>query len=107
MSGNDDARRLFEDLLSGYNKLVRPEARSGNRTEPLNVKFKMRLSQLLDVVSLLGGRRFTDYIIYITDNLLKTFLHNLLKSFLYNLLKAFFLYFAAREEPNRHHQRLA
>lgn len=45
---DQDASRLFEDLLADYNKLVRPV---GNNTEALTVKFKLRLSQLLDVVS--------------------------------------------------------
>ncbi|GMT30642.1 hypothetical protein PFISCL1PPCAC_21939, partial [Pristionchus fissidentatus] len=43
---NRDANRLFEDLLSDYNKLVRPV---DNNTETLVVKFKLKLSQLLDV----------------------------------------------------------
>lgn len=38
-------------MLSGYNKLIRPITK-GNKQTPLVVKFKMRLSQLLDVVSL-------------------------------------------------------
>uniref|UniRef100_A0A914V1Q4 Uncharacterized protein n=1 Tax=Plectus sambesii TaxID=2011161 RepID=A0A914V1Q4_9BILA len=45
-SANADAKRLFEDLLSDYNKLIRPV---GNSSAVLDVKFKMRLSQLLDV----------------------------------------------------------
>jgi hypothetical protein len=47
--GNLEANRLFEDLLSGYNKLIRPVT-DGDKAIPLVVKFKMRLSQLLDVV---------------------------------------------------------
>lgn len=43
---NPNAKRLFEDLLSGYNKLIRPVA---NNSDLLQVKFKLRLSQLLDV----------------------------------------------------------
>ena len=46
--GNPDANRLFEDLLSDYNKLVRPV---NNNSETLAVKFKLKLSQLLDVVN--------------------------------------------------------
>lgn len=44
---NKDAARLFEDLLADYNKLVRPVE---NNTATLVVKFKLKLSQLLDVV---------------------------------------------------------
>ncbi|VDN58332.1 unnamed protein product [Dracunculus medinensis] len=45
-SGNKDANRLFEDLLADYNKLVRPV---DNNSETLIVRFKLKLSQLLDV----------------------------------------------------------
>lgn len=45
-NGNPDAKRLFDDLLSSYNKLVRPVI---NVTDPVTVKFKLKLSQLIDV----------------------------------------------------------
>lgn len=44
-----DSSKLYEDLLSDYNKLVRPVL---NNTDQLVVRFKLKLSQLLDVVSL-------------------------------------------------------
>jgi len=44
--GNPDAKRLFDDLLSSYNKLVRPVI---NVTDAVTVKFKLKLSQLIDV----------------------------------------------------------
>lgn len=47
VAANKDAARLFEDLLADYNKLVRPV---DNNTATLVVKFKLKLSQLLDVV---------------------------------------------------------
>lgn len=47
-SGNPDAKRLYDDLLSNYNKLVRPVV---NVTDALQVKIKLKLSQLIDVVS--------------------------------------------------------
>lgn len=47
-SGNPDAKRLYDDLLSNYNKLVRPVV---NVTDALTVKIKLKLSQLIDVVS--------------------------------------------------------
>ena len=46
--GNPDAKRLYDDLLSNYNKLVRPVV---NTTDPLTVRIKLKLSQLIDVVS--------------------------------------------------------
>ena len=48
--GNPDAKRLYDDLLSNYNKLVRPVQ---NTTDPLTVRIKLKLSQLIDVVSLI------------------------------------------------------
>ena len=45
--GNPDAKRLYDDLLSNYNKLVRPVA---NVSDALEVKIKLKLSQLIDVV---------------------------------------------------------
>lgn len=44
--GNPDAKRLYDDLLSNYNKLVRPVQ---NTTDPLTVRIKLKLSQLIDV----------------------------------------------------------
>ena len=46
--GNPDAKRLYDDLLSNYNKLVRPVV---NVTDAVTVKLKLKLSQLIDVVS--------------------------------------------------------
>ncbi len=45
--GNPDAKRLYDDLLSNYNKLVRPVV---NVSEPVMVRLKLKLSQLIDVV---------------------------------------------------------
>lgn len=47
-SMNPDAKRLYDDLLSNYNKLVRPVF---NNTDPLPVRIKLKLSQLIDIVS--------------------------------------------------------
>ena len=46
--GNPDAKRLYDDLLSNYNKLVRPVV---NVSEAVTVRLKLKLSQLIDVVS--------------------------------------------------------
>ena len=46
-SGNPDAKRLYDDLLSNYNKLVRPVS---NVSEVVTVKLKLKLSQLIAVV---------------------------------------------------------
>lgn len=45
--GNPDAKRLYDDLLSNYNKLVRPVV---NVSEAVMVRLKLKLSQLIDVV---------------------------------------------------------
>ena len=44
---NPDARRLFDDLLSDYNRLIRPVYNSSDR---VTVKLGLRLSQLMDLV---------------------------------------------------------
>ena len=48
--GNPDAKRLYDDLLSNYNKLVRPVV---NVSEAVTVRLKLKLSQLIDVVSVM------------------------------------------------------
>ena len=47
-SGNPNAKRLYDDLLSNYNKLVRPVS---NVTEAVTVRPKLKLSQLIAVVN--------------------------------------------------------
>lgn len=47
---NPDAKRLYDDLLSNYNRLIRPVR---NNSEKLIVKLGLKLSQLIDVVSTL------------------------------------------------------
>lgn len=49
-TGNPDAKRLYDDLLSNYNKLVRPVV---NVSDALTVRIKLKLSQLIDVVSVI------------------------------------------------------
>ena len=46
--GNPDAKRLYDDLLSNYNRLIRPVL---NNTDTIVVKLGLRLSQLIDLVS--------------------------------------------------------
>ncbi|XP_076336496.1 nicotinic acetylcholine receptor alpha4 isoform X1 [Tachypleus tridentatus] len=43
---NPDAKRLYDDLISPYNKLVRPVL---NVSEALTVRIKLKLSQLIEV----------------------------------------------------------
>ncbi|XP_037774223.1 acetylcholine receptor subunit alpha-like 1 [Penaeus monodon] len=43
---NPDAKRLYDDLLSNYNRLIRPVS---NNSEKLTVKLGLKLSQLIDV----------------------------------------------------------
>lgn len=45
--GNPDAKRLYDDLLSNYNRLIRPVS---NHTQTVLVKLGLRLSQLIDLV---------------------------------------------------------
>jgi hypothetical protein len=44
---NEDAKRLYDDLMVNYNRHRRP-APSPN--EPVTIKLKLRLSQIIDVV---------------------------------------------------------
>ncbi len=46
--GNPDAKRLYDDLLSNYNKIVRPVV---NNSDVLKVRIKLKLSQLIDLAS--------------------------------------------------------
>ncbi|GBP94460.1 Acetylcholine receptor subunit alpha-like 1 [Eumeta japonica] len=46
VSANPEAKRLYDDLLSNYNRLIRPV---GNNSDRLTVKMGLRLSQLIDV----------------------------------------------------------
>ncbi|KAH7637673.1 Acetylcholine receptor subunit alpha-like 1 [Dermatophagoides farinae] len=43
---NPDAKRLYDDLINGYNSIIRP---LGNNSDRLVVKMGLRLSQLIDV----------------------------------------------------------
>jgi hypothetical protein len=45
---NPDAKRLYDDLLSNYNRLIRPVR---NNSEILTVYLGLKLSQLIEVVS--------------------------------------------------------
>lgn len=48
VDGNPDAKRLYDDLLSNYNRLIRPVDKNNNT---VLVKLGLRLSQLIDLVS--------------------------------------------------------
>jgi len=48
IQGNAEAKKLYTELLSNYNKLIRPV---GNNSDRLTVKLGLKLSQLIDVVS--------------------------------------------------------
>ena len=47
VEGNPDAKRLYDDLLSSYNRLIRPVE---NNTDKITVKMRLRLSQLIELV---------------------------------------------------------
>ena len=48
VQANPDAKRLYDDLLSNYNRLIRPVA---NNTDKITVRMGLKLSQLVDLVS--------------------------------------------------------
>ena len=49
VEANPDAKRLYDDLLSHYNRLIRPVS---NNSEVVTVRLGLHLSQLIDLVSL-------------------------------------------------------
>lgn len=59
IKGYGDAERLYDDLINGYNSLVRPV---GNNSDRLTVKMGLKLSQLIDVVSLSLSDYFIDHV---------------------------------------------
>lgn len=61
VAANPDAKRLYDDLLSNYNKLVRPVV---NTSDVLRVCIKLKLSQLIDVVSCNLWPKFLDTIVF-------------------------------------------
>ncbi|GAB6031197.1 Acetylcholine Receptor [Chamberlinius hualienensis] len=46
VSSNPDAKRLYDDLLSNYNRLIRPVS---NNSEMVTVRLGLKLSQLIDL----------------------------------------------------------
>ncbi|KAG5861101.1 hypothetical protein JTB14_012837 [Gonioctena quinquepunctata] len=46
IEANPDAKRLYDDLLSNYNRLIRPV---NNHTETLTVWLSLKLSQLIEM----------------------------------------------------------
>jgi len=54
-SANPHAKKLYEDLLSEYNRLIRPVS---NNSDKLTVKLGLKLSQLMDVVRIIQPTEF-------------------------------------------------
>jgi len=50
VSANPDAKRLYDDLLSNYNRLIRPVI---NHTEKVTVKLGVSLSQIVELIILI------------------------------------------------------
>lgn len=46
MEANPEAKRLYDDLLSNYNRLIRPVE---NHTQTLTVYLGLKLSQLIEM----------------------------------------------------------
>lgn len=79
-STNPDAKRLYDDLLSNYNRLIRPVR---NHSTNILVKLGLRLSQLIELVS--SGI-------------------NIIQSI---SLKNFYMFWTELKGSNSYHQRLA
>lgn len=65
INANPDAKRLYDDLLSNYNRLIRPVS---NNTDTVLVKLGLRLSQLIDLVSSLKFCEFFFFGIWFDRN---------------------------------------
>ena len=48
VGGNSDAKRLYDDMMSNYNRLIRPVH---NHSEKVMVKLGVRLTQIIEIVS--------------------------------------------------------
>lgn len=48
VNGNSDAKRLYDDLMSSYNALIRPVR---NVSDRVTVQLGVKLTQIVDVVS--------------------------------------------------------
>ncbi len=59
---NPDAKRLYDDLLSHYNRLIRPVS---NNSEVVTVRLGLHLSQLIDLVSFYSFIPFYIQFIYL------------------------------------------
>ena len=46
VGGNSDAKRLFDDMMSNYNRLIRPVR---NHSEKVMVKLGVRLTQIIEI----------------------------------------------------------
>lgn len=82
--GNPDAKRLYDDLLSNYNRLIRPV---GNNSDRLTVKMGLRLSQLIDVVSINFIENFKIYTLFV-DYFIRS--SNILPNFLFDNYFSYF-----------------
>lgn len=51
-SSNEDAKRLFDDLMKDYNKLLRPVQKP---LQKLRISMKLKLSQIIKVVRKIGS----------------------------------------------------
>ena len=47
VGGNSDAKRLYDDLMSNYNRLIRPVKDHGDK---VTVKLGVRLTQIIEIV---------------------------------------------------------
>lgn len=64
IEANPDAKRLYDDLLSNYNRLIRPVK---NNSDTLTVWLGLKLSQLIEMVSLKNLRNLMMKIIFFID----------------------------------------
>lgn len=59
---NPDAKRLYDDLLANYNRLIRPVE---NITDAVMVKLRLKISQLIEMVIILHTKPYTRSLLYL------------------------------------------
>lgn len=75
VEGNPDAKRLYDDLLSHYNRLIRPVS---NNSQVVTVGLGLHLTQLIDLVCIYFQTKKKKFSYIVDPLVLLLVIHNLL-----------------------------
>jgi hypothetical protein len=78
LEANPDAKRLYDDLLSNYNRLIRPVS---NNTDTLTVWLGLKLSQLIEVVSAIEYTRNLPFQVFVSQKFIRSVASNIKRNF--------------------------